>query len=29
MRSRSGTVRTLQATHSMEKLSELAGSRYD
>jgi fructose-1,6-bisphosphatase II len=29
MRSRSGTVRTLQATHSMEKLGELAGSRYD
>jgi fructose-1,6-bisphosphatase II len=29
MRSKSGTVRTLQATHSMEKLGELAGSRYD
>jgi len=29
MRSKSGTVRTLQATHSMEKLGELAGNRYD
>jgi len=29
MRSKSGTVRTLQATHSMEKLGELAGTRYD
>ena len=29
MRSRSGTVRTLQATHSMEKLASLAGERYD
>jgi fructose-1,6-bisphosphatase II len=29
MRSRSGTVRTLQATHSMEKLAALAGERYD
>jgi fructose-1,6-bisphosphatase II len=29
MRSKSGTVRTLQATHSMEKLSELAGDRYN
>ena len=28
MRSRSGTVRTLQATHSMEKLAALAGERY-
>jgi len=28
MRSRSGTVRTLQATHSMDKLAELAGDRY-
>jgi len=28
MRSKSGTVRTLQATHSMEKLGELAGDRY-
>jgi fructose-1,6-bisphosphatase II len=28
MRSKSGTVRTLQATHSMDKLSELAGDRY-
>jgi len=29
MRSNSGTVRTLQATHSMEKLGEIAGGRYD
>jgi fructose-1,6-bisphosphatase II len=29
MRSKSGTVRTLQATHSMEKMGELAGTRYD
>jgi fructose-1,6-bisphosphatase II len=29
MRSKSGTVRTLQATHSMEKLSEIAGDRYN
>ena len=29
MRSRSGTVRTLQATHSMEKLVEVAGDRYN
>ena len=29
MRSKSGTVRTLQATHSMEKLGEIAGGRYD
>ncbi|MGH2863315.1 MAG: class II fructose-bisphosphatase [Solirubrobacteraceae bacterium] len=29
MRSRSGTVRTLQARHSMEKLATLAGARYD
>jgi fructose-1,6-bisphosphatase II len=29
MRSRSGTVRTLQARHSMEKLAALAGQRYD
>ncbi|MDX6522888.1 MAG: fructose,6-bisphosphatase, partial [Gaiellales bacterium] len=29
MRSKSGTVRTLQATHSMEKLGELAGDRYN
>jgi fructose-1,6-bisphosphatase II len=29
MRSRSGTVRTLQARHSMEKLAALAGERYD
>jgi fructose-1,6-bisphosphatase II len=28
MRSRSGTVRTLQATHSMDKLAEVAGARY-
>ncbi|MDX6494693.1 MAG: fructose,6-bisphosphatase, partial [Gaiellales bacterium] len=28
MRSKSGTVRTLQATHSMDKLGELAGDRY-
>jgi fructose-1,6-bisphosphatase II len=28
MRSRSGTVRTLQATHSMEKLAAIAGERY-
>jgi fructose-1,6-bisphosphatase II len=28
MRSKSGTVRTLQATHSMEKLSAVAGERY-
>jgi len=28
MRSKSGTVRTLQATHSMDKLVELAGDRY-
>jgi hypothetical protein len=28
MRSKSGTVRTLQATHSMEKLSAIAGERY-
>jgi fructose-1,6-bisphosphatase II len=28
MRSKSGTVRTLQATHSMEKLAEVAGTRY-
>ncbi len=28
MRSRSGTVRTLQATHSLEKLHALAGERY-
>ena len=28
MRSRSGTVRTLQATHSMEKLAAVAGERY-
>ncbi len=28
MRSKSGTVRTLQATHSMDKLTELAGDRY-
>ncbi len=27
-RSRSGTVRTLQATHSMDKLAEVAGARY-
>ena len=29
MRSRSGTVRTLQARHSMEKLATIAGARYD
>jgi fructose-1,6-bisphosphatase II len=29
MRSRSGTVRTLQARHSMEKLAAIAGERYD
>ncbi|HLK42604.1 MAG TPA: class II fructose-bisphosphatase [Thermoleophilia bacterium] len=29
MRSRSGTVRTLQATHSLEKLGSIAGGRYD
>jgi fructose-1,6-bisphosphatase II len=29
MRSKSGTVRTLQATHSMEKLGELEGDRYN
>jgi fructose-1,6-bisphosphatase II len=29
MRSRSGTVRTLQARHSMEKLATIAGQRYD
>jgi fructose-1,6-bisphosphatase II len=29
MRSKSGTVRTLQATHSLEKLGEIAGGRYD
>jgi fructose-1,6-bisphosphatase II len=29
MRSKSGTVRTLQATHSMEKLAAVAGERYD
>ncbi len=29
MRSRSGTVRTLQATHRMEKLAAVAGGRYD
>jgi hypothetical protein len=28
MRSKSGTVRTLQATHSMEKLATVAGERY-
>jgi fructose-1,6-bisphosphatase II len=28
MRSKSGTVRTLQATHSMEKLATIAGERY-
>ena len=28
MRSRSGTVRTLQATRSMDKLAEVAGARY-
>jgi fructose-1,6-bisphosphatase II len=28
MRSRSGTVRTLQATHSMDKLADLSGGRY-
>src|ERR671929_130198 len=28
MRSKSGTVRTLQATHSIEKLSAVAGERY-
>jgi fructose-1,6-bisphosphatase II len=28
MRSKSGTVRTLQATHSMEKLAAVAGERY-
>ena len=26
--SRSGTVRTLQATHSLEKLAAVAGERY-
>jgi fructose-1,6-bisphosphatase II len=29
MRSKSGTVRTLQATHSMQKLAAVAGERYD
>jgi fructose-1,6-bisphosphatase II len=29
MRSKSGTVRTLQATHSMEKLAGISGGRYD
>ena len=28
MRSKSGTVRTLQATHSLEKLAAVAGERY-
>jgi fructose-1,6-bisphosphatase II len=28
MRSKSGTVRTLQATHSMDKLATIAGERY-
>jgi fructose-1,6-bisphosphatase II len=29
MRSRSGTVRTIESTHRWEKLAELAGTRYD
>ncbi len=29
MRSKSGTVRTLQATHSMEKLAGISGGRYE
>jgi hypothetical protein len=28
MRSKSGTVRMLQATHRMEKLADVAGGRY-